>query len=98
MHGSQRHTTGTEGPPAGPRYRRYLAEQPRPAASAGPDPFSSGTDDTSPQLGPVIQAGFDSECSSFGCPVGAIWEGDDIRADGEGGWIHAECAEEDGLA
>ena len=88
MHGSER----TSAPPAGPRYRRHLAEQPRPAA---PDPFASGSDNVV-QPGPVFRAGYDSECSSATCYLGGdIEEGDDIQADGEGGFRHAECGDEE---
>ena len=63
---------------------------PRPAA----DPFASGSDDV-PQPGPVFRAGYDSECASATCYLGGdIEEGDDIRADGEGGFVHAECWED----
>ena len=41
MHGPARDTA----PPAGPRYRRHLADQPPPVQSSA-DPFASGTDGT----------------------------------------------------
>jgi hypothetical protein len=90
MHGSERNAA----PPAGPRYRRHLAEQPRPAAV--PNPFALGSGDTGPQLGPEFYATYDSDCDADDCAEGGrIQEGDLIRADGEGGFIHSECAEED---
>ena len=49
------------------------------------DPFSSAGDS---QPGPVFCAGYDSECSV--CGLG-IFEGDDIRADGDGDYAHADC-------
>ena len=42
-------------------------------------------------FGPWIIARFDSECD-----CGAqIFEGDDIRSDGAGGWLCDRCGEED---
>lgn len=42
--------------------------------------------------GPIITAGFDSPCDGthMACD-GLIREGDDIRADGDGGWVHRGC-------
>lgn len=48
------------------------------------DPFAVAV-----EKGPWFPARFDSECS--GCD-GAIWEGEDIRADGSGGW-EGRCCE-----
>lgn len=97
MHGSQRRTTGTEGPPPGPRYRRHLAEQPRPAASAGPDPFASGTAEApGSEQGPDFYASFESECEAAVCfEGGTIFEGDLIRAVGHREYAHAACADEE---
>lgn len=39
------------------------------------------------QLGPVFTATHDGDCES--CHAG-IWAGESIRADGSGGWIHAD--------
>lgn len=39
---------------------------------------------------PVIAAQFDSPCSAGD----DIYEGELIRADGDGGWIHVECEDE----
>jgi hypothetical protein len=81
---------GVGGPPAGPRFRRHLAEQPRPAAAV--DPFAFGSDAV-PVVGPVFDAGYDSECAAYDCEYGGdIEEGDRIQADGEGGFVHEECA------
>jgi hypothetical protein len=41
--------------------------------------------------GPEVTAGYDGECSGCWEP---IYEGDPIRADGGGGWIHSECADD----
>jgi hypothetical protein len=69
---------------------RPTASPPRLAA----DPFASGSDSV-PQPGPVFSAGYDSECASATCYLGGdIEEGDDIRADGEGGFVHSECWED----
>lgn len=94
MHGPARNAA----PPAGPRYNRHLAEQPRPAAAV--DPFASGSDGTpsiyDDEYGPEVVASFGSTCDSYACTRGGdIFEGDVIRADGEGGWVHSECAAED---
>jgi hypothetical protein len=48
-----------------------------------PDPFESVTD-----TAPWVPASFDGECSS--CD-GAIWVGEEIRADGFGGWEGKCC-------
>jgi hypothetical protein len=40
------------------------------------------------QMGPVFTATYDSEDS---CCGGGIEEGNSIRADGHGGWVHADC-------
>lgn len=93
MHRSQRTAATASGPPPGPRYRRHLAEQPRPAA---PDPFSAGADAAADRRGPVFPAGFDGECAEPFCQFGGdIYEGEAIRADGDGGYVHEECAEDD---
>lgn len=65
--------------------------KPRPPASppAGTDPFESATDEAGSGKGRWFRANFDSECS--GCD-GAIGEGEDIRADGFGGW-EGRCCE-----
>jgi hypothetical protein len=54
--------------------------------------FLSGDDgrESSGDLGPEFYARYDSECAE--CYDG-IYEDDLIRADGKGGYIHAECAE-----
>jgi hypothetical protein len=64
-------------------------------APAPPDPFD--TPDERPDVGPEFYAGYDGECSEPDCVAnreGAIYEGDLIRADGEGGYLHAGCYEE----
>jgi hypothetical protein len=106
MHGSGRATPPPKdvGPPPGPDPFASGAEQPKLIDGAtflglnGPDPFDSGADaaaDSGPRYGPVIRAGYDGECSEPFCVEGGyIVEGDDIRADGEGGWIHSVCAED----
>jgi hypothetical protein len=52
----------------------------------------ASADASESRLGQVFTARFDSECAS--CD-GAIYAGDDIRSDGQGGYIHAlsECEE-----
>jgi hypothetical protein len=42
-----------------------------------------------PRFGPWVIARFDSECD--GPCGGQIDEGDQIRSDGEGGWLCADC-------
>lgn len=109
MHGSQRERTGTEGPPAGPRYRRHLKLRPssspddleRGLQLLSPDPFSSGTDE---RPGSGEQPDRDPEGfgpwfnASYpgecaGC-WGVIDPGDRIRADGEGGYVCEDCGED----
>lgn len=43
-------------------------------------------------FGPLVDAGFDSPCDGthLSCD-GHIREGDTIRADGNGGWVHKGC-------
>lgn len=66
-----------------------------------PDPFASGTADRprsifDPEYGPEVVASFASDCDASACfQGGEIFEGDIIRADGEGGWVHTECADDD---
>lgn len=95
-------SSGSDGPGSSP------ADLERAARALGPfgdgpndgesvDPFSSGSDgaadDSGPAYGPEVRASFDSECAEPFCVSGGtIFEGDDIRADGEGGWVHSECA------
>lgn len=58
----------------------------RPVQSRFPaDPFESAE-----ERAPWVRASFDGECS--GCD-GAIWVGEDIRADGSGGW-EGRCCED----
>lgn len=40
-----------------------------------------------PEPGPVFTASYDSECADGD----EILAGDSIRADGEGGYVHASC-------
>ncbi len=81
MHGPARTSTGTAG-----------VRGDTPAGSAAVDPFD--TPDDVPRLGTEFYAGYDSECSAADCIFGAdIEEGDLIQADGEGGWVHQECAD-----
>lgn len=62
-----------------------------PPAPASTDPFESAAG-PSPRSGPGpwVPAQFDGECS--GCD-GALWVGEDIRADGHGGWEGRCCGE-----
>lgn len=55
------------------------------------DPFWTAEDTESPPLAPVVTAAFEGPCS-VDCGS-MIEEGDDIRSDGAGGWVHADCAE-----
>lgn len=65
--------------------RQSPAAQARRAAGGSDDLF----DDAAPasRLGPVFMAEFESEDS---CCGEGIVPGEDIRADGHGGWIHAD--------
>jgi len=40
-----------------------------------------------PRLGPIFTAAYETECESCEDP---IQSGEDTRADGRGGWIHAD--------
>lgn len=55
------------------------------ADHTSPDLFDNAED--SPQLGPVFMATYD--CEDACCGEGIV-VGEDIRADGSGGWIHAD--------
>ena len=67
-----------------------LFQAPAPVAEdqpAAPGPVAApGT--SSDDRPPVVAARFDGECTA--CD-GAIFAGDEIRADGTGGWEHADC-------
>ena len=87
MYGSERNTA----PPPGPRYRRHLAEQPRPAVP-GPDPFASGSDGAANSgPGPWFEADHEGNCSA--CDEYHIEPGDRIRADSYGGYEAEECSD-----
>lgn len=45
--------------------------------------------------GPWVRAAFDGECD--GTCGGSLLEGDEIRADGEGGWLCQDCGEDAGI-
>lgn len=76
---------GAQEPPADPEREEELPHD------AGSAPFADpGQPATSPQPGPVFSAGFDSE----GSCGHDIQEGDEIRADGEGGYLCGDCAED----
>jgi hypothetical protein len=50
--------------------------------------------ETDDPYGPVIEAGFDGECAgSWDTCEGRIYEGERIRANGAGGWVHEGCEE-----
>jgi len=59
--------------------------------NAVPDEFDSP--DETGQPGPWIIAGFHGKCSRGGELIGV---GEDVRADGDGGWECKECVDEDG--
>lgn len=63
---------------------------PPPAAARGRTGFGAPAAASRPRRGPWITAGFDSECDGCG---DLIEEGDQIRADGEGGWVCVVCGE-----
>lgn len=54
----------------------------------------SGQGEPDGRLGPWVTAAFDSECDGDMCGV-QILEGDEIRADGEGGWLCKDCGSEE---
>lgn len=59
---------------------------------------SGGDPDVQPYgdgYGPEFEARYDSPCDASYCTQGGqIWEGDTIRADGDGGYVHTECADD----
>ncbi len=57
-----------------------------------PDEFDSPDDHPGEQPAPWIVAGFDGVCSRSG---ERITIGQDIRADGDGGWECKECVDDD---
>lgn len=52
--------------------------------------FGNSLDDVENEVGPWFFAGFDSEAACCGIDIES---GDEIRADGSGGWEHRECVE-----
>lgn len=66
------------------------APAPDPFTTPAPAPeLAEGDVSESPVLGPWVRAGYDGECD--GTCGGAIMEGDEIRADGQGGWLCSDC-------
>lgn len=55
-------------------------------ATAQPDSRVSG-------YGPWFVAGFDSECDGENPDCDQIWEGDQARSDGAGGWLCSTCGQ-----
>lgn len=49
--------------------------------------FWDEPEDSAPRLGPIFVASFESECGSCWVPIDP---GERARADGRGGWIHAD--------
>lgn len=52
------------------------------------DPFATSG---ALRFGPIVTAEYEGLCTQCDWD---IEEGDDIRADGEGGWMHADCGED----
>lgn len=66
------------------------APAPDPFTSPAPAPeLAEGDVSDSPVLGPWFRAGYDADCD--GTCGGSITEGDEIRADGQGGWLCSDC-------
>ena len=85
MHRSERPSP----PPAGPPGVFRVGPGSSPADLEAAAAFLSGDRiDDGPRKGPWFYASYDGECS--GCD-GAFYEGELIRADGEGGWEAQEC-------
>lgn len=53
----------------------------------------NGSGDPDGKLGPWVTAAFDGDCDGTSCG-GRILEGEQIRADGEGGWLCEPCGED----
>lgn len=66
------------------------ATSPDPFTSPAPVPEMAEWDvSDSPVLGPWFRAGYDADCD--GTCGGSITEGEEIRADGQGGWLCSDC-------
>lgn len=59
------------------------------------DDFYDDAEDPNDLPGPIFTATFDSEDACCGHGIEA---GERIRADGDGGWVHAACQEMTGAA
>lgn len=55
--------------------------------------LGGGSGKESDKFGPEFAASYDGECSSNFCDDPEFEEGERIRADGQGGWICADCAD-----
>jgi hypothetical protein len=55
--------------------------------------FGNKLDDVERDVGPWFEATYPSESSC--CGPDSIVPGDEIRADGDGGWEHRQCIEDD---
>lgn len=70
------------------------AAAPEPEAET-PDAFTvpAPVAEAAPERGPWVRASFDGECD--GDCGGSLLEGEDIRSDGQGGWLCSECGAEE---
>lgn len=75
---------------------RKRAPMPRPDQTRGDRPndflMGEGSDEPDRDTGPWFHASYPGECSGYLCGMWFV-EGDQIRADGEGGWEARECYE-----
>lgn len=68
-----------------------ICNPPRPELHDAADSSRYGRDTS--KFGPWFPARYDGECDGCGEPFS---EGDDIRSDGEGGWLASCCGDNDG--
>lgn len=78
-------TCQQEHDPDDPCPQSMTARSARAAGRRAPSLVDDAED--APRFGPVFMATYESECES--CDEGIV-AGEDIRADGRGGWIHAD--------
>jgi hypothetical protein len=100
MHGSERPSPPPAGPPGvlrvGPGSSPDDLERAARLLERAADPFTSGSDS---EAGPEFEARYESDCAVDYCQGdGTIWEGDHIRAVGNGEYAHSDCIEHEDCA
>jgi hypothetical protein len=67
--------------------RQFPAARTARAVGGTHDLFDDAEQPAGPRFGPIFMATYESNCASCG---DFILQGEGIRADGQGGWIHAD--------